>query len=62
MPRSIADEIRAWASREFRQSAVSRNTECYNQVQEAVERLAGADWAQEAIPDAPTNGSPQAGE
>lgn len=46
MPETIADQIRAWARREINGDAVmTRNTDAYNHMIEAVERLVQMPWA-----------------
>lgn len=52
MAGTIADAIRAWFVKEMHDSPVSRNTECFNHVRAATDRLAESDWAQGPVPGA----------
>ncbi len=43
---TIADEIRAWGDKNIRNTGVmTRNTDCYNHMQEALLELLQAPWA-----------------
>jgi hypothetical protein len=63
MPDTVADRIRKWADKEIRGASVmTRNTDAYNHMMDAVARLTAEPWTQTPVADATGKTSPAAGE
>jgi len=53
MPDTVADRIRKWADQEIRGASVmTRNTDAYNHMMEAVAKLTAEPWTQTPVADA----------